>query len=172
MELNEDFITEIPYKLVEIDFGKGKELSEIVKNHKDFLKLPDEQKELLLNSNGTVNIDEVKCSAKVHWKYSAEQRSWGLKSIMFYVTRIDFIMDITLQEEVIEKATEEEFEKYLRFEITDIEWTATSTYGERTLPINFEIEEEGGVSESGFLAPIEVSIDFENKKILVKYNSL
>lgn len=164
MELNEDFITDIPYKQINIDFGRGTQLSEIVKNHQDFLKLPYEQKSLLLNADGTVNIDDVKCSAKVHWKYSVEQRNWGLKGITFYVNRIDFIMDIVLEEVEIEKATEEEFSKNLIFQITDIEWTA-SIY-EKGIS---EIIENGGVSKSGFLAPNEINVDFENQKIFVEF---
>ena len=165
MELNENFITEIPYKKVNTDFGRGTKLSEIVKNHQDFLKLPDEQKSLLLNADGTLNIDDVKCDAKVHWKYSAEQRNWGLKGITFYVNRIDFIMDIVLEEVEIEKETEEEFSKNLIFQITDIEWTA-SIYEKGIIS---EIIENGGVSESGFLAPNEITVDFENQKIFVEF---
>ena len=60
---------------------------------------------------------------------------------------------------------EEEFSKNLIFQITDIEWTA-SIYEKGIIS---EIIENGGVSESGFLAPTEVTVDFENQKIFVEF---
>lgn len=116
-----------------------------------------------------VDIDTGKQTAYVDWKLEPEARSWGVKSISIYATKVVCSVE---WEVYTDDLTEEEKAKLIaaggrEYRNDTIGGTIEVVSNEKWNGNEWKIDSDFGLSEGGMCCPQDAEIDFESMTITI-----